>query len=503
MTAATVSLLSLEVTIVLAIAGAIFVSLLRKPLWAWTCGLAITGATLLGSLLACAAFYLGSADEPDLRYSLQQFLFGRSWLGTDELSAPLVPMLALLHFLMALATGRTKMRRFSLSLSLAAEAIGLATFGCQQPAALVALLVLGVVPPYVELASRKQPARLYLLHMGLFVLLLLAGWSLMAPGGWTVVKAGNEGTTQSAWAAVLLVAAVLIRCGSVPAHAWVSDWFSRASFGSALLFVAPLFGVHAAVRLVVPFAPDGALASIGIFSLVTAVYAACMAVVQQDTRRLFAYQFLSHASLVLVGVELHTPISFTGSLALWVSTSLSLCGLGLTMRALEARFGRLSLARFHGLYDHSPTLAICFLIMGLASAGFPGTFGFVGHEMLIDGAVGANLAVGLTVALAAAINGIAVVRAYFRLFTGTRHHSTVFLGMTLRERLAVLTLVTLILAGGLVPQPVIASRHRAAEELLRLRSATIDQPTAGDVANVQTPSTEPPPTRETPDDPEL
>ena len=39
-------------------------------------------------------------------------------------------------------------------------------------------------------------------------------------------------------------------------------------------------------------------------SLVTAVYAAGMAVVQREARRFFAYLFLSHASLVLVGLEL-------------------------------------------------------------------------------------------------------------------------------------------------------------------------------------------------------
>ncbi len=31
------------------------------------------------------------------------------------------------------------------------------------------------------------------------------------------------------------------------------------------------------------------------------------------------------------------------------------------IRALEARFGRLSLTEYHGLYDHSPALAVCFL----------------------------------------------------------------------------------------------------------------------------------------------
>jgi len=61
--------------------------------------------------------------------------------------------------------------------------------------------------------------------------------------------------------------------------------------------------------------------------------------VQTDARRFFAYLFLSHASLILVGMELHTGISLTGALALWISVVLSLGGLGLTLRALEARRG--------------------------------------------------------------------------------------------------------------------------------------------------------------------
>jgi NADH-quinone oxidoreductase subunit M len=217
------------------------------------------------------------------------------------------------------------------------------------------------------------------------------------------------------------------------------------------------------------------LRGISLISLATAVYAAAMASVQKDARRLFAFLFISHASMILIGLELHTSISLTGSLALWISAALSLAGLALTLRALEARYGRLSLVRFHGLYDHAPMLAVCFLLTGLACVGFPGTFGFVAAELLIDGAIEANVLVGLAVVLATAINGIAIVRAYFLLFTGTRHSSTVDLGMTLRERIAVLTLTVLNLGGGLVPQPVIASRFAAAGVVLEQRDRTIQQ----------------------------
>ena len=90
-------------------------------------------------------------------------------------------------------------------------------------------------------------------------------------------------------------------------------------------------------------------------------------------------------------------------------------------------------------------------------------------ELLVDGAVEANLPVGLAVVLAAAVNGIAVVRAYFRLFTGGRHVSAVSLAITPRERVAVLTLAAVILGGGLVPQPGVTAGHRAAEAILKER----------------------------------
>ena len=73
---------------------------------------------------------------------------------------------------------------------------------------------------------------------------------------------------------------------------------------------------------------------------------------------------------------------------------------------------------------------------------------------------------GIVVVAAAALNGIAVVRAYLHLFTGGRHVSTVWLGIGARERIAVLTLAAMILGGGLFPQPGVTTRERAAEEIL-------------------------------------
>jgi NADH-quinone oxidoreductase subunit M len=310
--------------------------------------------------------------------------------------------------------------------------------------------------------------------MTLFLGLLVLGWAFLDPG--------DNHPTQFAWATACLLAAILIRCGTVPTHCWLTDWFEHASFGNALLFATPLTGVYVALRLVLPVAPDWALQGIGIVSLATAVYAAGMAVVQREVRRFFAYLFLSHISLVLVGLGLHTPVSLAGALCLWFAVTLSLTGFGLTLRALEARYGRLSLVDFRGLYEHSPMLAVCFLLTGLASVGFPGTLGFVASELLVEGAIAASLLTGIGVVAAAALNGIAVVRAYFRLFTGARHFSSVSLAITTRERFVLLTLAALILGGGLFPQPGIAYLHAVAEQVLQAREPRATNRSAGGLA---------------------
>jgi NADH-quinone oxidoreductase subunit M len=448
----------LELAVAVALAGSPCVGLTREPNRAHRWALNFTGVSFACMFLAWLGFYLAVPPGP----SVQPALFGRRLLALDELSAPLVPAVGLLHFLTALATARTHMRRFTFSWSLASEAIRVATFSCREPWPLIGLLSLATIPPYFELRNRGRPTRVYAIHMAVYLVLLASGWA-------AVEASAKPSHLAPWWATVPLLAGLLIRCANVPAHCWLTDWFEHASFGVALLYVTPLAAVYAIVRLVLPVGPDWVLGCIGVLSMTTAVYAAGMATVQRESRRFFAFLFLSHSSLVLVGLELHSELSLTGSLCLWFSVILSLGGFGLTLRALEARFGRLALTGYRGLYEHSPTLAVCFLLTGLASVGFPGTLGFISTELLVDGAVEASPYVGIAVITAAALNGIAVLRAYFLLFTGARHVSTVSLGIGRRERTALLTFAALILGGGLFPQPGVATRQRAAGAILEER----------------------------------
>lgn len=415
-------------------------------------------------LLACGElidFLMIGAFEAHDHWPFTQWIFPREIFVVDELSAFLLPLGALIFMVTVLSTRLTKAPRFSIKLTLASEALLLATFSCRASWALVILLVVSVIPPWIELKRRNRCTRIFSIHMLAFAGLLLFGY------GWLQIT--GTSSNASLLPGALLTGAALLRSGIFPFHLWITDLFEKATFGTAILFSTPLVGAYAVMRLVLPIAPSWALQSIAILSLLTAVYAGSLALVQTEARRMYCYILLSQSSLVLVGLELVTPIGLTGGLCVWLSIGLSMTGFGITMRCIEARISRISLADFHGLYRQMPSLAGFFLLTGLASIGFPLTVGFVGMELLIEGAVDVYPIVGMFVVLTAALNGIAILLAYFHIFTG-RHNTTMIpLNARPSERIAVWLLSALILAGGLYPQPGVASRYHAAEELTRLR----------------------------------
>lgn len=449
----------LELAILLPLLGAVWIVGIRDPEQARRNSLMIASLTLLCTIGAWQDFRVVHTFAAHDRWDIVASLVGRQVLVVDELSAPLLPLVALLYLLTRLATLRTKVRRFSFGWTHFSEAVLLATLSTREPWLMIALLAVGTVVPWMDLRSRGMPTRVFTLHMGLFVSLLIAGQTLV-----TVSAAGSSAMLAGV---LLLTAGVLLRCGIVPLHCWMTDLFEQASFGSSLLFVAPMVGAYAALRLVLPIAPVEVLRVIMVLALTTAIYAAGMALVQREARRFFCYLLLSHSSLVLVGLESATPIGLTGALCVWISVGLALGGFGLTLRSIEARTGRLSLTEFHGMFEHTPMLAAFFLLTGLASIGFPGTVGFIGTELLIEGGNQVSPLIGVGVVVAMTLNSLAMLQAWFRIFTGTRHVTSIDLKCRPPERIAVLVLTTLIIGGGLWPQPGVASRYHAASELVQ------------------------------------
>jgi len=402
---------------------------------------------------------------------------GEEIVRVDTLSAALLPFAAGLWLLTGAVTPRASLDRHGLRRTAVTTLITLASFLTESA---VVLLVLSAASVWTFLSALADPVHRYqrrvvAMYLGISTLLFAIGVALL-------VSPGVQGTVLETTGMWLIVIAALVRKGIVPFHAWVPEVFDRGRLGPAILFNAPQLGAYMTVVLIVPRASPEMLRTIAVLALGTAVYGAALALVQRSARRACGYLFMSQSALVMAGLDCTSVSALAGGLLVWLSAGLAFAGLARCVLVLEARRGRLDLTTYHGGYDRMPVLAITFLAMGLACTGFPGTLGFVGQELLVDGAVDVFPVMGFAVVIASALTGLAVLRMYFSLFCGRPEvvaHPGLQLGLRPREAWTFVALVATLVGLGLAPRPLADSRFDASAEILQLRQQRVSGQVAG------------------------
>lgn len=392
-------------------------------------------------------------------------LFGPTALRVNALSMVLVPLAAGLWLLTVSVTPRARQDRSGqrrAALSTIATSLAFLT---PSP---ILLLVVWIASVWTFLrahsgAEYQHARRVSAVYLGLSTLLFGAG---------IVLHTMAETAEIGLW---LITLAACIRKGIFPFHAWIPEGFEHGRIGPSLLFSAPQMGAYVTAVLVVPEASETLLRLVAVLALLTAVHAATLAVGQRDARRVVGYLFVSQSALVMAGLDCTSVQSLAGSLILWVSSALGSAGLGRSVLVLEARRGRLALDEYHGGYEQMPLLAASFLVMGLACMGFPGTLGFIGHEMILEGAIASFPVLGFCVIGASAFTGVAVLRMYFSLFCGRRDQG-IQLGALPRETIAFAMVAALLLGLGVAPAPIAASGLDASRTLLDERVAKSEPP---------------------------
>jgi NADH-quinone oxidoreductase subunit M len=429
----------------------------------------LAGASAIAMLLAALVIPL----SPPLRdFSIRTSAFtsapgGEDVIRVDTLSGALLPFAAGLWLLTVAVTPRAALDRRGLRRTALATLLTVASF-LTESAVVLLLLSLASVGTFLSALgdqAHQYQRRVVAVYLGASTLLFGVGVALL-------VGPGVRSATIETVAMWLIVVAALVRKGIVPFHAWVPEVFDHGRLGPAILFNAPQVGAYMTVVLIVPRASPEMLRTIALLALGTAVYGAALALVQRSARRACGYLFMSQSALVMAGLDCTSVTALAGGLLVWLSAGLAFAGLARCVLVLEARRGRLDLTSYHGGYDRMPLLAISFLAMGLACTGFPGTLGFIGQELLVDGAVDVFPVMGFAVVIASALTGLAVLRMYFSLFCGRPDvlaHPSLRLGLRPREAWTFVALVIALIGLGLAPRPLADSRFDASDKILRLR----------------------------------
>ncbi|HEY4321226.1 MAG TPA: NADH-quinone oxidoreductase subunit M [Gemmatimonadales bacterium] len=277
------------------------------------------------------------------------------------------------------------------------------------------------------------------------------------------------------WLFTAFALAFAVKVPLFPFHTWLPDAHTEApTAGSVDLAVILLkMGTYGFLRFAIPFFPFFALSrTVGIVMAVLAVigivYAALVAMVQPDLKRLIAYSSVSHLGFVMLGIWGSTVESVQGAILVMVSHGLSTGALFFMIGMLYERRHTRKISDYGGLARVTPMLATAFVITSFSSIGLPGLNGFVGEFLVLLGSFGRYpwlVAFAATVVIFSAAYMLwSTQRVFFNRLTNPLNEGIA--DLNLRELAVVVPLILAMIWIGLYPGPLLRRTEGAARSYI-------------------------------------
>ena len=250
-----------------------------------------------------------------------------------------------------------------------------------------------------------------------------------------------------------------------PLHIWLPDAMEGPTPVSALIHAATMVvaGVVQIARMFpmwMEYAPSS-LSIVVWVGAITAFYAAAVACVQSDIKRVLAFSTISQIAFMMVAlgaslpghegalIDNHASLGYmAGLFHLFTHAMFKAClflGAGCIIHAVHSN----EMSKMGGLRKYMPITHITFLISCLAIAGIPGLSGFFSKDEIITACFHYSPVLGWWMTMVAAMTAFYMFRLYYGIFWGQdnseqyAHHTPHESPWTMTLPLIILSVITL------------------------------------------------------------
>ncbi|HPS11201.1 MAG TPA: NADH-quinone oxidoreductase subunit L [Paludibacteraceae bacterium] len=279
------------------------------------------------------------------------------------------------------------------------------------------------------------------------------------------------GTSILSWAMALIFIGGAGKSAMFPLHIWLPDAMEGPTPVSALIHAATMVvaGVYLVARffpVYVEFTPEvlHGIAYVGAF---TSLFAAIIALVQTDIKRVLAFSTISQIGFMMValgvsGYEGHYGLGYMSSMFHLFThamfKALLFLGAGSIIHAVHSN----EMKDMGGLRKYMKITHWTFLIACLAIAGIPPFSGFVSKDEILTAVYHFNTGMGIWMTVTAGLTAFYMFRLYYNIFWGKEHkhaHTPHESPLTMTFPLMFLGLLTVV--GGFIPFGKLVTADRA------------------------------------------
>ncbi len=346
------------------------------------------------------------------------------WLGVDGISVFLVGLTTLIVGIGVIAANYMIAERLKVFLMLMLS-LQTAVLGVFMSLNLFLFFVFWeamLIPTYFLIGVWGEERRVYatlkfLLYTIFGSFLMLVGIFYLWSQRGTLDMAGPNGliahpvsSSAQIWLFLAFGMAFAIKIPIWPFHTWAPTAYTESPIPVVVVVAGVLSkaGAFGFLRYCLPLFPSASrqlAALLSVLCVIGMLYAAVLALVQTDIKRLVAYASISHMNLLALGIFAYNNTSIDGTVLQMINHSVIITGLFLAVGFIAARTGTRMLPDLGGLGIKRPVLMWVFFVFILAGLDLPGLNSFSGEFLILVGVFKSNAwyasVAALTVILAA------------------------------------------------------------------------------------------------------